>query len=104
MLASCAVCRISRWAYRERGLPLRVEGKVDFSPYNPQPSDAQSRLLVTCTGVSEAAEGIKTFHFGIPRTETGQPAAVHYTPGQYASFDIQVRQAKTCCIGKSIAP
>lgn len=77
--------------YKEGGLPLKAQGCVQASPYNPQPTDAQSRRLITCVGVSEAAEDIKTFSFSRPRTESGQSSPVRYTPGQYASFDIQVR-------------
>lgn len=82
--------RIISWVYKEGGLPLKARGSVQASPYNPQPTDAQSRRLITCTGVADAAEGIKTFSFSQPRTGSGQSSPVIYTPGQYASFDIQV--------------
>jgi len=92
-MISC-VHRIISWIYKEQSLPLQVHGSVEASPYNPQPTDRRSKKLITCTGVAEAAEGVKTFHFSCPRTENGRSAAVAYISGQFASFDIQVGQAQ----------
>ena len=85
--------RIISWVYKEHALPLTVNGDIQFSPYNPLPRDRKSRRLITCTGIRDAAEGIKTFTFSQPRTESGLPSSVKYTPGQYASFDIKVNRA-----------
>ncbi len=92
-MLSC-VHRITSWLYKEQNLPLQVHGSVEASPYNPQPTDGRSKMLITCTRVTEAAEGVKTFHFSCPQTEDGRSAAVAYIPGQFASFDIQVGQAQ----------
>ena len=80
--------------YKEHGLPLKVHGSVQASPYNPQPTNRKNKRLITCTSVTDAAEGIKTFTFSQPRLASGQSLPVIYTAGQFASFDIQVRTFK----------
>ena len=87
------LCRIHSWTYKEHGLPITVDGPLEASPYNPQPADTQAKSYITCTGIEDAADGIKTFYFGSPRDSSGRSARVRYTPGQYASFDIQVYPA-----------
>lgn len=80
-------------------MPVTVKGAVEASPYNPQPADIERRSLITCTAVTEAADGIKTFHFGHPESSPGHSAAVSYTPGQFTSFDIQVCQPSISAMG-----
>ena len=73
-----------------------MDGGLEASPYNPQPADAKAKSYITCTDIEDAAEGIKTFYFASPRDSSGRSAPVQYTPGQYASFDIQVHPAQLC--------
>ena len=71
-----------------------MDGGLEASPYNPQPADTKAKSYITCTGIEEAADGIKTFYFGSPRDSSGHPFPIQYTPGQYASFDVQVHPAQ----------
>ncbi len=79
-------------------LPLRQVGALDPSPYNvavenQQCCDKQQQhagqgraaaALVTCVGVRDEAEGVKTFEFTVPHTH---PAQKHlYAARQHATF------------------
>lgn len=72
-------------------LPLRVTRSKDYySPYLPAPvqnlaSGAAADRHVTCVGVKDEAAGIKSFFFRAP-------PGLRYLPGQYASFEIEVRR------------
>ena len=69
------------------GLPLCLDGNVRYSPYLPEAGSrdrTSGANTATVVAIEDEAEGIKTFTLAVP---TG----LDHLPGQFASFDIEVR-------------
>eukprot|EP01025_Chloroclados_australasicus_P056244 TRINITY_DN6927_c0_g1_i1.p1 TRINITY_DN6927_c0_g1~~TRINITY_DN6927_c0_g1_i1.p1 ORF type:complete len:289 (+),score=50.42 TRINITY_DN6927_c0_g1_i1:56-868(+) len=72
----------------QSALPIKIEGEVEYSPYNPEvPSTHQQ--YVECISVRSETEDVKTFEFRMPTDEkTGE--VLSYLPGQFATFDVEI--------------
>ncbi|BDA45400.1 probable flavohemoprotein at C-terminar half [Coccomyxa sp. Obi] len=76
----------SRWVHVKGGLPIRTEGPVQLSPYNPLPDTSGSSVVTGLKVVSRHNEtpDIVTFTFEVPKRSDGKPFC---EAGQFASFD-----------------
>ena len=90
---------VERWRHARSALPIEPAPLLEASPHNPRSSVAQrtQQEMVTCTGVTQDAAGIKTFEFQAPpsmlrRHEAGEAC---FLPGQHASFDFETSSGET---------
>lgn len=76
----------SRWIHVKGALPIRTEGPVQLSPYNPLPGTSGLNAITGLKVISKHDEtsDIATFTFEIPKRADGKPFC---EAGQFASFD-----------------
>ncbi|CAL8471002.1 g10544 [Coccomyxa elongata] len=85
----------SRWVHVKGALPIRVEGPVQLSPYNPLPSNSNSAAItgLRVTSRHNDTPDIVTFTFLAPKRSDGAPFC---EAGQFASFDFpELKEAET---------
>lgn len=87
------IFQTEEWVHVKGALPIKQQGPVESSPYNPTPPSKPGNLQASdmqhlqCLSTQHESLDVMTFEFELPQLPANKSMFCH--PGQFASFDFE---------------